>query len=337
MRHRALGLLLTAVLAASLTACASDIDEGAGSGANATPSGPWEFTDASGEVIKLDQTPTRIIAHAGEAAALMTYGIRPVGIYADESIETEPNLQGLDLTGIEILGQEWGKIDVAKAATLDPDLIVADWWPVEKAHSGMEEGVEESSKKLAELAPIVGAPQGESILDLTEGYEKLAASLGADVDDPKLAADKKRFEAARDAFQEAAAAKPGLTVLAVSPTDEFLYVANPKYAPELLDFQAWGLKVIDPSSPDPGFPYWENLSWENADKYQPDMLILDSRNIDAGLATAGKQPTWKKIKAADAGQIEGWPAFWLRTYGDYADALEKLTPAIEKANENVGD
>ena len=48
----------------------------------------------------------------------------------------------------------------------------------------MEEGVEEKSKKLAELAPIVGVSQGKSIVDLAEGYEKLAKSLGADVDEP---------------------------------------------------------------------------------------------------------------------------------------------------------
>ena len=59
----------------------------------------------------------------------MSFGIRPVGIYADEAVKNDPNLKGLDLTGIEILGEEWGKIDVEKAAGLRPDLIVADWWP----------------------------------------------------------------------------------------------------------------------------------------------------------------------------------------------------------------
>ena len=143
----------------------------------------------------------------------MSFGIKPVGIYADESVKTDPNLKDLDLTGIEILGEEWGKIDVEKAAALGPDLIVADWWPAEKAHSGLEEGVEEKSKKLAELAPSSASSQGNSIVDLAEGYEELAESLGADVDDPEIAADKTAFEAAVDAFKAAVAAKPGLTAL----------------------------------------------------------------------------------------------------------------------------
>ena len=314
-----------------LTACGSTTDD-AGSGST----GPWKFVDGSGKTVELDSRPTRIIAHAGEAASLMAYGIRPVGIYADESVKTEPNLAGLDLSGIEILGEEWGVIDVEKAANLNPDLIVADWWPAEKAHSGLEEGVEEESKKLAELAPVVGASQGKSILDLAEGYEKLAASLGADVEDPKYAKGKTAFEAALTRFKAAVAAKPGLTALAVSPASDLLYVANPQYAPELLDFQEWGLDVLNPDSPDPDFPYWENLSWENADKYQPDLLLLDSRKYITDLDEAKKHPTWTKIRAAERGAVVKWPAFWLHTYGDYAETLDALTADIEKADANIG-
>jgi iron complex transport system substrate-binding protein len=306
-----------------LTACGSATDDSGGS------SGPWTFVDGSGKTVELGSRPSRIIAHAGEAAALMAYGIRPVGIYGDESVDTDPNLQGLDLEGIAILGEEWGAIDVEKAAELNPDLIVADWWPAEKAHSGFEEGVEEESKKL-------GATQGSSILELAQGYEKLAASLGADVDDPKLTKDKDAFEQALTRFKAAVAAKPGLTALAISPADDLLYVANPEHAPELLDFQQWGLDVINPDSPDPEFPYWENLSWENADKYQPDLLLLDSRKFDSDLAEAKKHPTWTRIRAAERGAVVKWPAFWLHTYGDYAAALDALTADIEKADADIG-
>jgi iron complex transport system substrate-binding protein len=330
------GVLVAVALV--LAACSSDVDDSASDPNQGVekPEGPWEWTDADGETVRLDEVPTRIIAHSGEAAALMSYGIRPVGIYADESVKSDPNLQGLDLDGIEILGEEWGSIDVAKAATLNPHLIVADWWPAEEAHSGLEEGVKEKSKELAELAPVVGAPQGESILDLTEGYEELAASLGADVEDSQGAKDKAAFEAARDEFVALMDDKD-ISALAVSPTADLLYVANPEFAPELLDFQEWGLDVIDPDKPDPGFPYWENLSWENADKYQPDVLLIDSRSFDDALETAGTQPTWTSIRAAEQDQVIEWPAFWLHTYGHYATALEKLTDDLSGTDDNVGD
>ncbi len=128
----------------------------------------------------------------------MSYGIRPVGIYADTPVDEDPGLKGLDLEGIEILGETWGEIDVEKAATLNPDLIVADWWPVEKAYSGIEGGVKEESKKIAELAPIVGSAQGDSIVKLIEGYEDLAETLGAD---PPRWARRRRSSGSRTPWQ----------------------------------------------------------------------------------------------------------------------------------------
>jgi iron complex transport system substrate-binding protein len=327
-----------ALVVLGLAACSSDVaeDTDAAPTKDATPAGPWEWDDADGETVTLDEVPTRIIAHSGAAAALMSYGIRPIGIYADESVKTDPNLQGLDLDGIEILGEEWGSIDVAKASTLNPDLIVADWWPAEKAHSGLEEGVKEKSKDLAKLADVVGAPQGGSILALTEGYEKLAESLGADIESSQGAKDRAAFEAARDEFSALMEEKE-ISALAVSPASDLLYVANPEFAPELLDFAEWGLGVIEPDAVDKDFPYWENLSWENADKYQPDVVLIDGRTFDDSVKTAEDQPTWTSIRAAQEGQVIEWPAFWLHTYRDYAEALEKLTDDLSDVDVTVGD
>ena len=79
-----------------------------------------------------------------------------------------------------MIGEEWGKIDVEKAAALDPDLIVGDWWPVEKAYSGMEDGVEEKSKKIASSLPSWARRRATPSSTLIEGYAELAESLGAD-------------------------------------------------------------------------------------------------------------------------------------------------------------
>jgi iron complex transport system substrate-binding protein len=319
-----------AVAAIAVGGCGSDSTTGAAAG------GPWKFTDGSGKVIELDSKPQRIIAHSHAAASLLAYGIRPVGIYADTPVEKDPGLEDADLEGIEILGETWGEIDVEKAATLAPDLIVADWWPVDKAHSGVEDGVEEQSKKIADLAPMIGASQGDSAVSLIEDYEKLAESLGADLDSEEVVAQRDRFEGALAAFKQAVEDNPGLTALGVSPTNELLYVAVPEHAPELLDFQRWGLDVIDPSSPDKAFPYWENLSWENADKYQPDLLLIDDRSYPANLKQAERQPTWDSIDAAAEGAVAPWPGYWIHTYADYADQLEQLTDVIEKADTGVG-
>jgi iron complex transport system substrate-binding protein len=330
-RLAALAAVLLSVLA--LAACGSAGEDRQA----AATSGPWTFVDGSGETVELPETPTRIIAHAYAAAALMEHGIRPVGVYADGPIADDVGLRGVDFEGVEILGEEWGKIDVEKAAALDPDLIVGDWWPVEKAHSGVEEGVEAKSKRIAELAPMVGPAQGDSIVSLIEGYESLAAALGADVEEGPSAAARERFEAAREAFTAAAEAKPGLTALAISPYGDDYAVAVPEYAPELLDLQRWGLDVIDPATPDPDFPYWQTLSFERADTYQPDLILFDDRNYPGNRKVLEEQPIARSIRAFDAGAYTTWPAYWLHTYGDYAEQLERLTTTIEGADPTIGD
>jgi len=290
---------------------------------------PWTYTDGTGQTVTFDAVPQRIIASQDAAAGLIPLGIRPVGIYADSPVAEAKALEGLDLTGIEIIGQAWGEVDIEKAAALAPDLIVAEFWPLDKAWSGGEE----VTTVLSALAPVTGVTQGDSILTLIEDYEALAQTLGADLTAPEIAADKAAFEAALADFKAAVAAKPGLTVLPVWAGTDALYVAATQGAAELMDFKSWGLDLISPEIADDR-GYWETLSWENADKYQPDLIIVDNRSA-ATIETAKAQPTWTLMKAAEAGQVADWPAFWLRNYRHYAAALADLTAAINAADPDL--
>lgn len=290
---------------------------------------PWSYTDGTGNTVTLDEVPTRIIASQDAAAGLIPLGIRPVGIYADSPVADAKALQGLDLTGIEIIGQAWGEVDIEKAAALAPDLVIAEYWPLDSAWSGGEDVV----SALSPLAPITGVTQRDSILALIEDYEALATGLGADLSKPEIAADKAAFETALAAFKSATAAKPDLTALAVWAGDDALYVAATAGAAELVDFKSWGLNLIDPEIADDR-GYWETLSWENTDKYQPDLILVDNRQA-ATMETALAQPTWTLMKAAEAGAVADWPAFWLRNYKAYAGELDKLTSAISAADENL--
>ena len=294
---------------------------------------PWSYTDGSGQTVTLDKVPTRIIASQDAAAGLIPLGIRPVGIYADSSIAAAKALEGLDLSGIEIIGEAWGEADIEKAAALAPELIISEYWPISGDWSGGPMAAQDGV--LRQVAPLTGPSVGESILTLIEDYEALARSLGADLEKPDLAADKQAFETALEGFKAAVAAKPGLTALAVWAGADGLYVATPEGSSELLDFQRWGLDVITPSAVDVN-GYWQTLSWENADTYQPDLVLVDNRSTDT-LATALAQPTWTSIRAAAAGAVADWPAFWVRNYGAYAGALEQLTAAIAAADPDIGD
>ncbi len=333
MRTRLVPALAAAALL--LGACGDDgsSDDVAAAASAEAPSGEWTYTDGSGTTATLDETPTRIVAHGSSASALISFGIEPVGIYADTAIEDDLALQDLDLEGIEIVGEEWGVINVEAVAALEPDLIVSEWWPVEEGYSGMEEGTNYDT--LSQIAPVVGVAQGPSIVQMLEDYADLATSLGADLDDPAIAEAGERFDAAVAAFEEANAAKPDLSVLAVSPSEEGLYVAVPEHAAELADFLEWGLGLVVPERPDPGFEYWQTLSWENADTYQADLIIIDERSYPGNLDLAEGQPTWDTLAAAEAGAVAVWPAYWVRTYDDYAGALEDLTAAVEQADEDL--
>lgn len=291
----------------------------------------WTYTGGSGETVTLDDVPTRIIASQDAAAGLIPLGIRPVGIYADSAVADAKALEGLDLTGIEIIGEAWGEVSVEKAAVLKPDLIVGEWWPLDNTWSGGEDVV----NALKPLAPITGPKQGSSIVTLIEDYEKLAESLDADLSAPQVAADKAAFEASRDQFKAAVAAKPDLTALAVWGATDALYVAATAGSSELMDFAAWGLKLIDPAIADDR-GYWETLSWEQVDKYQPDLVMVDNRSKTT-METSKAQATWTTIRAAAAGQVTDWPAFWLRNYAAYARELDKLTTAVNAADASVGD
>ncbi len=329
-RARTLATTVLAVVALLGLASCSSAAPSAGPQGDAA----WTYLSGDGETYTAQEVPERIIAHAYAAKALMELGITPVGIYADGPISEDVGLQGVDFDGIEILGEEWGKIDVAAAAELAPDLIVGDWWPAENAYSGFENGVEESSKKLAELAPVVGPSIGDSAVGLIEGYAELAESLGAD--SSRIADARAEFDAAVADFTAANEENPGVSALAISPWDVNYAVAVPEHASELLDFQRWGLNVIDPELPDPDFPYWETLSMESADKYQPDLILFDDRNHPGNEEILAAAPISSSIAAYAAGQTTTWPAYWLHTYGDYAAQLVRLAAVIRSTDASVG-
>ena len=296
----------------------------------------WTYTDGGGKTVTLPDVPKRIVAHANVAAGLIPLGIRPVGIYVDGPVKDDPSLRGLDLTGIEILGEAWGEIDIEKLAAAKPDIIIAEFWPLEKAYSGLEPGGGANGELIEQIAPVAGPIQGNSIEGLIKDYEALATLLGADLSDPQIAAAKAKFEASKAAFQTAVKAKPGLNALAVWAGSDALYVASAAGSAELSDFVNWGFNVISPEIADDR-GYWETVSWETIDKYQPDLVLVDDRAGPATRATAEAQPTWTTIRAVAKGQLGDWPAFWMRNYKVYAEQLDKLTATINATDETVGD
>lgn len=292
----------------------------------------WTYTDGAGKTVTLPQPPTRIIAHVNAAAALIPMGIRPIGVFLDGPPSADRAAEGLDLTGIEIVGRGWYELDAERVLSLGPDLILTEYWPREGFYNGAV-GDAAIIDRIEAIAPIAGPAQGASVVTMIEDYSALAASLGADLDAPEVVEDKAAFNAALTRFKSAIAAKPGLTVMAASPSSTGISVAAPSEFGELADFAGWGLNLVTPTT-DANSSY-QTLSWENAQLHPADLILLDDRWGDRTAEDLAAQPLAQRIPAVAAGQLGTWPAGWIRSYRAYAVELDKLSTLIETSDPDL--
>lgn len=302
--------------------------------ATPTLAAEWTYTDGAGKTVTLPEPPTRIIAHINAAAALIPLGITPIGVFLDGPPSVDRAMAGLDLTGVAIVGRGWYELDAEAILNLDPDLIVTEYWPREGFYGGAV-GDAAIIDRIEAIAPIAGPAQGHSILTMIDDYAALAASLGADPDAPDLQADKAAFDAARARFKAAIATQPGLTVMAASPSSTGLSIAAPAEFAELSDFAAWGLDLVAPAT-DADSSY-QTLSWENANLYAADIILLDDRWGARTAENLAAQPLAQRLPAVAANQLGDWPAGWIRSYRAYAAELDKLTALIERSDAGLVD
>jgi iron complex transport system substrate-binding protein len=286
----------------------------------------WRYVDGAGKEVVLPDRPTRIIAHINAAAALIPLGIKPIGVFLDGPPSVDPAATGLDLEGVVIVGRGWYTLDAEHILNLDPDLIITEWWPREGYYGGAvgDDGI---FNQINSVAPVVGPAQGASILGMIADFSALAESLGADLNAPALLADKAEFDAALARFKTTIAERSELTVLAASPSGNEFSVALPSDFAELSDLTQWGLNLVSPEA-EPGFSF-QRLSWENADRYPADIILIDDRWGTRPLEQLLGQPLANRIPAVAAKQLGDWPAGWIRSYRAYATQLDKLSATIK--------
>ncbi|MFJ4692035.1 ABC transporter substrate-binding protein [Streptomyces sp. NPDC088766] len=323
-------------LGAVLAACGDDDPESGGSkpteGA-AAKSGPWTFEDDRGTTVKLDGIPANIVAFTGVAAALHDYGIQVKGVFGPtRTTDGKADVQAgdMDISKVEILGNVWDEFNVEKYAALAPDVLISTMFD----NAGTLWYVPEASKdKVAKLAPSVAV----SVYDrqLTAPLERmweLAESLGADMTAAGVTDAKKRFETAATRLRAAAKAKPDIKVMAGSASDQLFYVSGTNLSIDLEYFKALGVNFVEPpeSAKAVGGGWYESLSWENVDKYQADIIMMDDRSSTIQPADITK-PTWKQLPAVKAGQVIARSPEPILSYDKCVPLLETLAEALEKA------
>jgi iron complex transport system substrate-binding protein len=321
------GVGALASLPALLAACGSDEEEAAGSGTATTkPSGPWSFTDDRGKKVSLERVPERIVMHEYAAIGLWDFGIRPVGIFGSIEMSKQPLFQGLDTQGIEQVGKAWGEINLEAVAALRPDVVISTWWPGDGLLGGIKDDKVEA--KIQALAPIVGIHAQVPATTTIDHFEKFAVSLGGDPKDPTIMAEHERFDKAVQGLKTALGEKEGLRAMAVYVDPELLYLGKVGDYSDLREYQAWGMQFIGGAGKD---PYWQQVSWENADRYEPDLILLDARAGSATVEDLKGLPVWKDYAAVKAGQVTPWHMEEDVSYRVFNDHIEELTAAVTEA------
>jgi iron complex transport system substrate-binding protein len=309
--------------------------------ADATPSpagsGAWSFTDDRGTTVSLQAQPERIVAYDLAASALMNFGVKLVGLFGSFPVDKTPNLTGLDLSGVTILGEAYGAINLEALTALRPDLIVTIFDP---RLTGPVIGLPDAATQaLAEhIAPTVAINSIKELPDVIDRFEELGASLGADPNAPGVTEAHQRFQSASARLQAATAAKPGLTALALSAGSTWGFAfARPDAFPNLRLFQQLGLKMVTPASP-PGDInkkynsfFYEYVSFELADVYPADLILYSILPAALDLQTLSEIPTWQRLPAVQAGQLVPWRQLDPFSYKLLADDLDALAAAVEGA------
>ncbi|MGW1891552.1 ABC transporter substrate-binding protein [Streptomyces sp. NPDC002004] len=322
-------------LGALLTACgggdSTTSDKAKG---GAAQSGKWSFKDDRGTTVGADKVPANIVAFTGVAAALYDYGVEVKGVFGPtRTKDGKPDVQAgdMDISKLTVLGNEWGQFNIEKYAGLAPDVLVSTMFD--------DKGTlwyvpDESKDKILQ----VGAPTvGISVYDrqMTAPLQRLldlAASLGADVKSAKVTAAKKRFEDASARLRKAAKANPHIRVLVGSASQDLFYVSGSNLSADLEYFKALGVNIVEPPAKalKASGGWFENLSWENVDKYPADIIMMDNRTSAIQPADITKG-TWKKLPAVKAGQVVPRVTEPIFSYDKCAPILEDLAEAIEKA------
>ncbi|MGW1375917.1 ABC transporter substrate-binding protein [Streptomyces sp. NPDC002446] len=316
-------------IGALLAACGggkgSDGANGGGKG------GPWSFTDDRKQKVSLKSTPQRIVAFTGTAAALHDFGIddQIVGVFGPTKLKNgkpDPQAGDIDVDKVTIIGNAYNQFSVEKYAALRPELLVTNMYEPNALWF-----VPDTSKdKIAKLAKSVAITSARvPLVKIIERYAELAESLGADLKAKKVTDAKARFEKASEELRQAAKSHP-VKVLACSGSPDLFYASNPGINADLMYYKSLGVDLIVPDHLDKG-GYFESLSWENADKYKADVLLLDNRTATLQPKDLAAKPSWAKLPAVKADQITPWSSEPRFSYAGAAPLLESLTKAIKSA------
>ncbi|MET7403219.1 ABC transporter substrate-binding protein [Dactylosporangium sp. NPDC005572] len=322
---------VTVVIAASLSiaACGGGSDT-TSTASSAAPASPFEYKDALGKTVSLPTTPATVVAQSSVAAALWDAGYHVAGAYGELKPDAHGKLSyqagSLDLSKVKVIGSTYGEFDTEKYALMNPQLLIdytfdnKSLWYVPAAQS----------EKILGLAPAIAVPGNYDTTDSAiQTFVDLAGKLGADPKSAELLQAKTSYDTALKDVA-AVAGSSSLKVVVMSPGKDSLYVAYPKYLPELTTLKKQGLDVMDPIKPDE--TVFTQYSWEKAPDFSDaDVILVDARTYEASKADLAKIPVWAHLPAVQAGQVYPWYAAAPYSYASYAKVYGELAGDLKNA------
>lgn len=298
---------------------------------NTSNGGSWSFTDDRGETIELDGEPSNIVAFIGTAAALYDFGVEDFAAVFGPTVNDDgtPDIQAGDLPvdGLPVIGHAWGEFDVEAYAQVNPSILISGMFTEPELWYVPAEVMDQ----VTDVAPTVALDYMESTMEeIIERHYELAQALRPDADFSHVDDHKQQFEEAVEALQ-AANAEKNLTVMACAPSNDVLYVNSPLALPDLRFFAEHGTDIVIPDGVPDG-DYNEQVSWENADLYDCDILMIDNRQFALSPDQLIEEfPTWAQLPAVQAGQIISWDPEPRNSYAGFQPSIEALTEGLLQA------
>lgn len=119
-------------------------------------------------------------------------------------------------------------------------------------------------------------------------------------------------------------------MLAASASPELFYVSDPRASADLRYFTELGVEFVVPDQVDLG-GYFQSLSWEIADRYPADLILLDDRSTSLPPDALTGRPVWRGLPAVAAGQVASWSPIFRFSHAATAPLLERLAATIRES------
>lgn len=321
-RRATLSLLAFAAGTSLLAAC--------GAAEPVEQSGDWRFGDSGdGDVtVALPERPTRVVAYSGAAAALWDYGFEVVGVFGPvQGIgdARAPQIGEVDPDKVEVLSETYGELSIERLAEIKPDLIVTHAYD-ELLWYLPEDKIDQIEAVAPVAAVQVTGVEAETSL---QKFADLAVALGVDAESPEITTAREDFDDALAGLDDAVSANPNLRVTAVSANEADFFVGNAVASAELGMFTRHEVRLPETDAPEKDS--FEQLSWEEADKYPTDLLLQDSRPGKSTPAELKDIATWRSLPAVKAGQVGAWETETPYSYDKYAKVVGRLVEEINDA------